>query len=229
MWASQRDTRLGLGRQNLRVRLKNRVCGVSVERCPVQPCGYEPNACTCAGCLFRVSSRLYARVCFSERECVWMGEEMTGGPGGMESPVADSTPSSFYYQITCDKQLRQSAKVRPAGKELWWGRRRSPGRGKRRNINATCVCVCVCHSRCPPYVMQSSVCHFQTCRGTAMGLASHRPPPSQQTRLRLTDSKKEVFDGNTINADWDIWSNTLLESKSTITMKTNSEQAERVV
>lgn len=118
MWGSERGTHLVLGKQNLRVRLKNRLCGVSVECCLVHYCESEHNTHACAGWLFSVSSLLYARMCFSEPERVGMGEEMTGGPGGMESTVADSTPFSFYYQTTCDKQLRQSAKVRAAGEEL---------------------------------------------------------------------------------------------------------------
>lgn len=68
-----------------------------------------------------VSARFFnAGVCFRERErvCVNGGRDDRGGPGGMEPPVADSTPFSFYYEITCDKQPRRWAEVRPAGEEL---------------------------------------------------------------------------------------------------------------
>lgn len=59
--------------------------------------------------------------------------------------------------------------------------------------------------------------------GAAVALASCRPPPSQQTLPRLTDSQKEEFGDNTIDADGDMWSNALWESESTVRVETNSK------
>lgn len=160
-------------------------------------------------CTYFVSAPFFMLVCafMSVSECE-KGEEMTGSQ--VEPPVADSTPFSFYYQITRDKQLWQSAKVRPAGKELWWKRRRSPRCGKHRIINATRVC----HSKCHPYMTQSSVCHFQIWQG------GRCPPPSlpadprhhMKTLLHLSDCKKKMLGDNTINTDCDLWSNVFWEA-----------------
>lgn len=119
---------------------------------------------------------------------------MTGSQ--VESPVADSTPFSFYYQITRDKQLWQSAKVRPAGTALGWTRRRSPRCGKHPVINAACVP----HFKSHPYVTQSSVCHFQIWRGGwGGGGITTDPPPSQETPPHLSDCKKETLGDDPIN------------------------------
>lgn len=176
MRGSERDPHLGLGKQNLRVRLK-KLCVASV--CSL----VGPNTCACAALLLCRLTSLCLCVCFDERERMWKGQEMTGSQ--VESPVADSTPFSFYYQITRDKQLWQSAKVGPAGKELWWKRRRSPRCGKHPIINATCVA----HFKSHPYMTQSSVCHFEIWQGGH----HHRPPHHQKRCYTWATAKRKCW------------------------------------
>lgn len=148
------------------------------------------NTCACAAWLFRVSSLLHARVCFSERECVWTGEEMTGGQ--VEWRLLSLTQHLSHFII------KPPVTNSSANRQRWGGQEKSCDEsggghldaGKRRIIKATCVC----HSKRPPYMMQSSVGHIQTCRGSA---TAHATP-----LLHLADSRKEVFGDNNRHRLW---------------------------